>query len=175
MINRYFPTNTEYINQQHQSRSAGFVPNILYDYIDHPEKHKPFIFLETNNCVVIYDVYPKAFLHLLILPKRHFLNVSTCGDLGTQHLVQVNEMHELTRQIATALTSTNNDQDLLEATESIEKGKDQTVIELVAEKFKKEDILIGYHTVPSLRPLHIHLITHDLCSPYLKVGFGIFV
>ena len=40
---------------------------------------------------------------------------------------------------------------------------------LVPIGWKKENILIGFHTIPSMRPLHIHIISNDLFSPYLKV------
>lgn len=141
------PTIQDYTLKQNESRAIGFSSNILYSYVDNPSKHYPFIYLETTNCVVIYDVYPKAHLHLLILPKRHLLSAQTCSELSPNHICQIKEMHNLAREIA----------------------QSAEINGLVPNGWKQEDILIGYHAIPSLRPLHIHLISNDLCSPYLKV------
>ena len=141
------PTIQDYALKQKESRAIGFSPNILYSYVDNPSQHYPFIYQETTNCVVIYDVYPKAYLHLLILPKRHFISAQTCSEVSPNHLLQIKEMHDLAREIAHTAEANG----------------------LLPSAWKKEDILIGYHTIPSLRPLHIHLISNDLCSPFLKV------
>ena len=141
------PTIQDYALKQKESRAIGFSPNILYSYVDKPSQHYPFIYQETTNCVVIYDVYPKAYLHLLILPKRHFISAQTCSEVSPDHLLQIKEMHDLAREIAHTAEANG----------------------LLPNAWKNEDILIGYHTIPSLRPLHIHLISNDLCSPFLKV------
>ena len=45
-----------------------FYRSILNEYILQPHKHTASIFLTTQHFTVIYDAYPKARVHLLILP-----------------------------------------------------------------------------------------------------------
>lgn len=97
----YIPkTSDQYYHAQKSSRehsaAVGNYKNILYKYVDHLSDNADFVLAETDNCVVVYDAYPKATIHLLMLPKRHFLSdVRTCDDMLPRHLEQLKEMHSL--------------------------------------------------------------------------------
>ena len=98
-------TAAQYTQAQQSSRAqqsaAGGFKYILYIYLDRPLENYEFILGETRDCVVVYDAYPKAAVHLLVLPKRHFLNgVLTCDDMQPKHLEQLKEMHRVARYVA---------------------------------------------------------------------------
>jgi len=41
------------------------------------KKIKAECILENEHCIVIKDIYPKAAIHLLIIPKKHIENLKT--------------------------------------------------------------------------------------------------
>jgi aprataxin len=89
---------------------------------------------------VIHDAYPKARIHLLVLPKEGLLgDAIEVRQLRPEHLDNLKQVHAVARDIAVKLQSTS-----------------------------KHPILLGYHAVPSLHPLHIHIISSDFDSPALK-------
>ncbi len=113
----------------------------LQQYLQHAAALKTFIFLETPQWMVIYDGYPKAKVHLLLLPKPSFLAVSGVTELRREeHLERLARFHVAARHIATKLQ--------------------QDIPSL--------RLRLGYHSVPSMQPLHLHIISQDFNSPALK-------
>jgi len=113
----------------------------LMQYLQHATALKPFIFLETSQWMVIYDGYPKAKIHLLLLPKPSFLAVSGVAELRREaHGERLARLHVEARRIAAKLQ-----QDL-----------------------PGLRLRLGYHSMPSLQPLHLHIISQDFDSPSLK-------
>jgi diadenosine tetraphosphate (Ap4A) HIT family hydrolase len=113
----------------------------LIQYLQHATALKPFIFLETSQWMVIYDGYPKAKVHLLLLPKPSFLAVSGVAELRREaHGERLARLHVEARRIAAKLQ------------------QDMPGLHL----------RLGYHSVPSLQPLHLHIISQDFDSPSLK-------
>jgi len=85
---------------------------------------------------VIYDKYPKAFQHLLVLPR---------------HTVTLDEL-------------TANDVSLIERM----KEKGELVIKQLQGRHKNSEFRMGFHAVPSLRQLHMHIISQDFDAEGLK-------
>ena len=59
------------------------------------------IFLKTRDLVVAYDLYPKAAVHLLILPRDVHLDGPT--DLTAQHVPLIKQMARLAAHLAASL------------------------------------------------------------------------
>ncbi len=105
-------------------------PNWVYMYcVD--ENSLPF-------ACVIYDRYPKAFVHLLVLPMT--IDVDKPEQFEKRHLCDLTNIHRLARTIANELQKRHD----------------------------LPDFLIGYHALPSMNDLHLHIVSGDLVSPYLK-------
>jgi diadenosine tetraphosphate (Ap4A) HIT family hydrolase len=120
--------------------------HMLYNFIDHPSRYPELIFMDMETCVVIYDVYPKASMHLLLIPKPSFLGVvHAVAKLNSSHADRIKELHAVATHIATCLTDA-------------ESSSTRPV------RFK-----VGYHARPSLFPLHCHIISDDFKSECLKV------
>jgi len=121
--------------------------NGLYDILDLVEESNqqgednPITLFQNEKYVCIYDMYPKAKYHMLLMRRKNIEhigqmnNIHTLNDLHPLHLDEMKEFHTLARNIATNLES-----------------YDQTTMKL------------GYHAVPSFEPLHLHLISTDLNS-----------
>ena len=113
----------------------------LTQYLQHAAALKPFVFLETPSWMVIYDGYPKAKVHLLLLPKPSYLPVNGPADLRRDpHEARLLRLHAEGRRIQAKLEA-----------------------DMPGLRFR-----LGYHSIPSLQPLHLHLISEDFHSPALK-------
>lgn len=124
-----------------QPLQGGGWHGALIRYLDHTPELRHFIFYETSEWMAIYDGYPKAKVHLLLIPKPEFLTINSVTELShDKHNKQISRLHSAARCIATKLEKDTNGLRLR----------------------------MGYHSLPSLRPLHIHIVSQDFDSPALK-------
>ncbi|GMH10211.1 hypothetical protein Nepgr_012052 [Nepenthes gracilis] len=111
----------------------------LYHIAMHPERHENDV-LESfcDVAVVINDLYPKAKRHVLVLARMEGLD--HLADVHQEHLQLLKIIHE-------------------------------TGIRW-AENFLQDDasliFRLGYHSAPSMRQLHLHVISQDFDSVHLK-------
>ena len=94
------------------------------------------IFEEDDLTVTLFDAFPKARYHFLVVPREDLHSVK-----------------ELTR-------------DYLELLKHIHKVA-ENLIERVCRKEPNTPFRFGYHAVPSLKRLHLHIISQDFDSPKL--------
>jgi len=113
----------------------------------------PIVFFKNEKYVCTYDKYPKAKYHLLLIRRLHdrkdgdLSYVRTLNDLDPDnHLEELREIHSLGKNIASHL------QDFHASS-----NKESSVT-----------IKLGYHALPSLEPLHLHIISSDMDSPCLR-------
>ncbi|CAE6459422.1 unnamed protein product [Rhizoctonia solani] len=108
---------------------------------------------ESEHCITIFDKYPKAMFHFLILPKlSETISASATINLAT--------FLRWDKQIALEY--------LQHMTRDTETAKSMIEDEMMKQHGFKWDILIGFHAVPSLDHVHLHVLSSDLCSPALK-------
>lgn len=102
----------------------------------------PQIFLDlavSHGLLVAYDGFPKARRHLLVVPAdRHV--PSDVRKLSSAHLPLLREMLDVATHLATQLPA-------------------------LEPPFR---MLMGFHSLPSLHQLHMHVISTDFDSPCLK-------
>ncbi|ODV79910.1 histidine triad superfamily, third branch [Suhomyces tanzawaensis NRRL Y-17324] len=132
----------------------------LNQYIEHPTKYDDVIFHD-DNVVIIRDKFPKSIRHFLIIPKSKLITHIHPLDVFNRNYIDQkgDELYEL-------------------MLEYVEKAKDLIVQDLSttlnhldnikASEFKNSFIRAGIHSVPSLRNLHIHVITQDFHSDRMK-------
>lgn len=110
----------------------------LYQIAMHPEKHANETLEISDDVVVLYDLYPKAQKHLLVLTRVEGLDC--LADVCEDHLQLLKTMHSAGLKWA--------------------------------ERFLHENdsltFRLGYHSVPSMRQLHLHVISQDFDSENLK-------
>lgn len=104
----------------------------------HPEKHENVVLESSDDIVVINDQYPKARKHVLVVARQE--NVDGLEDVGRENIKLVEEMHNVGMKWV--------------------------------KRFQDEDasliFRLGYHSVPSMRQLHLHVISQDFESDHLK-------
>jgi aprataxin len=153
-------------------RSAMDPRGGLLAYIKNPEAYPPGIVLRaTPNTVLIQDMFPKATVHLLLLPRSR--------DHYNQHPHQAFEDHaflammkeearagvdlaaaELKRRLAPTSASTQARYAAIEA--------DCDPADLPPERDFLGEIRVGIHAHPSMCHLHVHIISRDMHSEKMK-------
>jgi diadenosine tetraphosphate (Ap4A) HIT family hydrolase len=106
-------------------------------YIRHPEHFKDSIYKIYDKFMVIYDKYPKAKYHLLIIPKEE---IKSIYYLNKSHLPLIKDMIELSKEVINDLNKKNGE----------------------------IEFQIGFHAIPSMNQVHMHVISRDFISPFLK-------
>ncbi|XVF76855.1 hypothetical protein PTKIN_Ptkin13bG0300500 [Pterospermum kingtungense] len=110
----------------------------LYNIAMQPEKYKDQVLEASDDVIVLNDMYPKAKRHLLVLAR--FKGLDCLADVRKEHLQLLQTMHEVGLKWA--------------------------------DKFLREDasliFRLGYHSVPSMRQLHLHVLSQDFDSECLK-------
>ncbi|KAL2509968.1 transcription factor bHLH [Forsythia ovata] len=120
------------------TKAWGSWAKALYSIAMHPDKHKNVVIEILDDVVVLNDLYPKAQRHLLVLARGEGLN--RLADVRREHLSLLKTMY------AVGLKWT-------------EKFLDEN---------KSLAFRLGYHSVPSMRQLHLHVISQDFNSQHLK-------
>lgn len=123
----------------------------LLQYLKDPSKYVDVLITYTEQLVVIKDKYPKAKLHLLILPREPLHNLSA---LTKAHITLLEDMENLAKTLAAKWMA--NDA----STECGNFGPPPGA--------STQRVLIGFHAVPSMTQLHLHVISNDFDSPALK-------
>ncbi|XP_010490579.1 PREDICTED: transcription factor bHLH140 isoform X2 [Camelina sativa] len=110
----------------------------LHTIAMHPERHENIVLEFSDNIVVINDQYPKARKHVLVLARQESLD--GLEDVRKENLQLLQEMHNVGLKWV--------------------------------DRFQNEDasliFRLGYHSVPSMRQLHLHVISQDFDSDSLK-------
>ena len=122
---------------------------------------------------VVRDKYPKARVHLLVLPRPLAGGpLQACGSLArspsalnTSHLADLLEMREVAARAAEVE---------LRGGEGGGGGGDAAAAEAslaaaAAPTPLPPGIWLGFHAVPSLEPLHLHVISRDLSGVKSRV------
>ncbi|KAK3032830.1 hypothetical protein RJ639_037007 [Escallonia herrerae] len=121
-----------------ETKGWGSWAQALYQIAMHPERNKNDVIEVLDDVVVMSDLYPKAQKHLLVLARAEGLD--RLADVRKEHLQLLSRMHAVGLKWV--------------------------------EKFLAENeslvFRLGYHSEPSMRQLHLHVISQDFDSKHLK-------
>ena len=116
------------------SEGADALEKLAADPGGWPER----VLLTTTHCVVAYDVYPKARVHVLILPRAPLAKPE---ELTEEHAPLLRHMQQLAEWLAPRLR---------------------------AQSPGLPPLRCGFHAVPSMRQMHLHLISLDFESAEVR-------
>lgn len=134
--------------------------DVFQGYIDRPEEHQDIIEFEDENVLIIRDLFPKALRHYLVIPKSQTIthihpldvfNRDYAEYTGQELYDMMGEYVEKARKMVA--------EDL---------GKSLRCDAARVSELKNTKIKVGVHSIPSLRNLHIHIITNDFHLPRMK-------
>ncbi|KAJ1656513.1 hypothetical protein IWQ61_003928 [Dispira simplex] len=145
---------------------TGYSP--LEDYCRYPDRHPADIIYRHPDYTIVFDKFPKARFHFLILPNVPVKNIYhlTVDDIsliqtmaeGAQWLV-----HQLHRYPA------GDSPELKHNVLAHTRTKPTTFSPLLhTVALTRVQFLTGFHSIPSVPHLHLHVISDDLCGTFLK-------
>ncbi|KAI9459496.1 HIT-like protein [Lactarius psammicola] len=119
-------------------------------------------FSHTQHTLTIFDAYPKALFHFLILPRLSPVSASSPSDLT--------DLRTLLRRRASADAQARARAEETLCVLADEAARLRSVIEeeMLARYGFVWDVWTGFHAVPSMEHLHLHVISSDLTAPALK-------
>ncbi|KAI3810954.1 hypothetical protein L1987_20643 [Smallanthus sonchifolius] len=120
------------------NKDWGSWAQALHKIAMHPEKHKNDVIEILDDVVVLNDIYPKAQKHLLVVARAEGLD--WLANVSQEHLPILKTMHDV--GVKWARTFLKENQSLV--------------------------FRLGYHSAPSMRQLHLHVISQDFDSKHLK-------
>ncbi|KAI0027686.1 HIT-like domain-containing protein [Vararia minispora EC-137] len=133
---------------------AGSWQNALRSYATNPDSLPPSVlFSESSSTVTVFDKWPKAIFHFLILPRpTDSLTPTDLADLRTL-------LHK-DKDIALSVLK-NLNQEATKVTKDIHKE--------MRERYGFVwDVHAGFHAVPSVPHIHLHVMSSELVSSSLK-------
>ncbi|KAF2744989.1 HIT-like protein [Sporormia fimetaria CBS 119925] len=157
--------------------------NNLLEYIKAPQK-SPEVIEYDDEFVVIKDRFPKASIHLLILPRdpaiydQHPLQALS-ND--AEFLERAKERADKVKKLAASELrrlygqGSQSDKPWQTAYEKVmtddslsDSERDSKLASLPKGRDWESEIKVGVHTHPSMNHLHIHVMSKDMHSPALK-------
>ena len=122
--------------------------------------------------VAIYDKYPKATVHTLLLPRSSEHNLlhpyAAFADAAFLEKVQA-EVGRLKNLVATELQRQLGRHSRAEAKrQAVLDGDDDDGGGLPPGRDWSKEVVCGVHAVPSMSHLHVHVLSRDMHSPALR-------
>jgi len=144
----------------------------LIEYITHPERFPDQVLRVTPDTVLIKDAFPKATIHLLLLPRspEHYLlhPHDALSDPSFLSMMRAEAAEaaklasaELARRLG-SFSATNRAHN-----EALDSGK-VPFDELPPGRDYSREIRVGTHAHPSMAHLHVHVISRDMHSERVK-------
>ncbi|KAI0306390.1 HIT-like domain-containing protein [Multifurca ochricompacta] len=121
-------------------------------------------FSHTQRTLTIFDAYPKALFHFLILPRLS----TTDNDVGQHDPNASSSASELTSLRTLLRRRTRAEETLRSLADEAARLREEIEREMRARYGFVWDLWIGFHAVPSMVHLHLHVISSDLTAPGLK-------
>ncbi|GAA99755.1 uncharacterized protein L969DRAFT_103367 [Mixia osmundae IAM 14324] len=132
-----------------------------YAALDSPLDSLPFdVYLtHTNDALAIFDLFPKAKYHFLVLPRHNAAVYKTRGLIADDF----QSLRTLLRRGAEAA---------LVVCKLLRDASEEVIAMIQDEMIKATGtswpISAGFHAVPSMHHIHLHVISTDLVSDRLK-------
>jgi aprataxin len=140
-------------------------------YIESPESYPASVIYHTDDFVAIYDRYPKSSLHLLLLSrnpsKGRMHPFDAFEDPDFLHKVRV-EVKKLRVLAARELQRRYGKYSVQERPRQEAMDRDPPSEELPPGRDWEREIMSGIHACPSMNHLHIHVLSVDRYSDFLK-------
>ncbi|GJQ11642.1 hypothetical protein GpartN1_g3433.t1 [Galdieria partita] len=115
--------------------------HVLKAIASNPTQFRANVYFFDEETVTIYDGFPKSRFHLLLLPRQYIPDVRF---LTPSHVNLLQHMFTIGTEISNFLTQ-----------KYLPGQQEQT-------------FMLGFHSVPSMDQLHMHIISTDFISPSLK-------
>ncbi|KAG1756573.1 HIT-like domain-containing protein [Suillus paluster] len=135
--------------------SANLTIFRAYAQKSNPASLPPSVLLShSETCLTVFDAFPKSIFHFLVIPRvRPPFNVYQLANLRSLFKCEKSSAKEL-------LT------DLSREADNVKKMIESEMLKKYGFKW---EIWMGFHAIPSMEHLHLHVLSADLCSPSMKL------
>ncbi|KAL5606142.1 hypothetical protein BROUX41_006090 [Berkeleyomyces rouxiae] len=127
-----------------------------------------------RDVIAIHDKYPKSSVHMLLLPRSPAHNTQhpfdALADDGFRRTISAEVARlrglvakELQRKFGAACAGDAARNAVLAGEVELEEGQD-----LPAGRDWAAEVMVGVHAQPSMSHLHVHVMSRDMHSPWLK-------
>ena len=165
---RYTTPSSDDDDDGHNDKSSTLKPLTKYSH--------PLIYLADEQVVIIYDGYPKCPEgHLLLLFRKSYVSesgvefgkINSLSDLSTEDDVirNIKEFHYKGGVVGRFLSGGGigeGDLSLLTSSSSASASSSSTTT-------TRKSYTLGYHAIPSLTPLHLHLLLSPISTPLQRL------
>ncbi|KAM9986093.1 hypothetical protein ACTFIZ_004347 [Dictyostelium cf. discoideum] len=124
------------------SKNVGL--SALVYFSNKPESFPDVVLYYDDKTVAVLDKYPKAKHHYLIIPR---VEINTLDELTPSFIPILEHMYNVADAIINEIISKDNNNN---------------------NNLKKSDFKLGFHAIPSMKRLHLHIISNDYNTKYLK-------
>lgn len=149
-------------------------------YLDSPETLPASrVIFHTPDFVAIHDMYPKATVHALLLPRRRDRNLqhpfdALADDAFREQVIEATGRlkrlvaAELRRRLGRHSRADAARQAVLDGEAEPDEGGNKDGGALPAGRDWEAEVRTGVHAVPSMSHLHVHVLSRDMHSPALR-------
>ncbi|KAF8628452.1 hypothetical protein AX15_003967 [Amanita polypyramis BW_CC] len=114
---------------------------------------KSILYSCTNSVLVLFDAYPKSIFHFLVLPPVR-------PPFTAEDLTNLRTLFKKDTELA---------KEVIQELKTVAQSLKQDIEEEMTKRYGfKWEIWIGFHAVPSMLHLHLHVLSADLCSEKMK-------
>ncbi|ODN84102.1 hypothetical protein L202_00116 [Cryptococcus amylolentus CBS 6039] len=138
-----------------------------YATLSNPQTSLPAnkLLFANYNTMAVFDAYPKAKYHFLVLPRYPFSSQSDPD--GDESIVPLEALDDLKSLLLKG--GVYGREEVLRAMEETARE----VEEMIRDEMLKTEgfawrVDVGFHAVPSMKHVHLHVISDDRISPSLK-------
>ena len=145
----------------------------LIEYIDHPERFPDQVLRVTADTVLIKDAFPKATIHLLLLPRSpaHYLQHPHAAFADPAFLAMMRDEAAVAARLAAAeLARKLGSFSASNRARNVAMGSGQVPFDELPPPGRDytREIRVGTHAHPSMAHLHVHIISRDMHSDRAK-------
>ncbi|KAL2267300.1 hypothetical protein VTJ83DRAFT_4577 [Remersonia thermophila] len=156
-----------------QAKSNGMWRGALGEYIAHPERFPPSVVVRyTEHAVLIRDAFPKATVHLLLLPRSagHSLRHPTAALSEDPELLAIlrQEAEEAARLAAAELERKLGGFSAASRARREAMARGDPPASWPPGRDWARELRVGTHAHPSMAHLHVHIISRDMHSERMK-------
>ncbi|KAF8559816.1 hypothetical protein OG21DRAFT_1594605 [Imleria badia] len=120
-----------------------------------PETLPPSVLFEYNDkCLTVFDAFPKSIFHFLVLPRVGPGSPSV-GELSNLRTLLKGDKARAKQVLV----------DLNDAAYNVKKLIREEMLNRYGFQW---EIWTGFHAVPSMEHVHLHVLSNDLCSEKMK-------
>ncbi|KAK8865852.1 hypothetical protein IAR55_001000 [Kwoniella newhampshirensis] len=165
----------ESLSSSHQRRRSSFMmgtgPSIsalrTYATLPNPSSSLPpsKLLLSSANTIAVFDAYPKAKYHFLVLPRYPFPPQSDPDSKDS--IVPLEALDDL-RSLLLKADRGAREEVLRAMADTAREVEEMIRDEMLKTEGFEWKIDVGFHAIPSMKHVHLHVISEDRISPAMK-------